>query len=218
MRLVTLSLTKIDARMRADPEANELFLSILTSLNSPAVVLRLMNQAGVLGRFIPDFGRIVALMQFNMYHSYTVDEHLIRCIGILADIESGRSVIEHPLARNSCRPWTIASFSTSRCFFTTSRRDAREDHSSAGVAVARKLCPRFGMDAEQTEAVAWLIQHHLVMSDTAQRRDLADRRTIETFGRARRDDRPAQHAPHPDDLRHPRGRAGHLERLEGPSS
>ena len=184
MRLVTLSLTKIDARMRAAPEANRLFLSILTSRNAPEIVLRLMNQAGVLGRFIPDFGRIVALMQFNMYHSYTVDEHLLRCIGILADIESGRSTIEHPMAQEvlpAIRDRTVLY--VAMFLHDIAKGRMMEDHSLAGVAVARKLCPRFGLDEARTETVAWLIAQHLVMSDTAQRRDLSDVRTIETFAR-----------------------------------
>ena len=183
MRLVTLSLTKIDARMRADPEANRLFLSILTSRNAPEIVLRLMNQAGVLGRFIPDFGRIVALMQFNMYHSYTVDEHLLRCIGILADIESGRSTIEHPMAQEILPAIADRTVLYVALFLHDIAKGRMEDHSLAGVAVARKLCPRFGLNGARTETVAWLVAHHLVMSDTAQRRDLSDFRTIETFAR-----------------------------------
>jgi [protein-PII] uridylyltransferase len=93
-RHVTLALKRIDAKLRADPEANRLFLDILTSRNEPEIVLRLMNEAGVLGRFIPEFGRIVALMQFNMYHHYTVDEHLLRAVGNLAEIEA-HLVAEH---------------------------------------------------------------------------------------------------------------------------
>ncbi len=183
MRLVTLSLTKIDARMRVDPEANRLFLSILTSRNAPEIVLRLMNQAGVLGRFIPDFGRIVALMQFNMYHSYTVDEHLLRCIGILADIESGRSTIEHPMAQEILPAIADRAVLYVALFLHDIAKGRMEDHSLAGVTVARKLCPRFGLNEARTETVAWLVAHHLVMSDTAQRRDLSDFRTIETFAR-----------------------------------
>ncbi len=183
MRLVTLSLTKIDAKMRADPEANRLFLSILTSRNSPEIVLRLMNQAGVLGRFIPEFGRIVALMQFNMYHSYTVDEHLLRVVGILADIETGRSAIEHPIAQEILPTIADRTVLYLALFLHDIAKGRTEDHSRAGMAVARKLCPRFGLDAARTEEVAWLIEQHLVMSDTAQRRDLSDRRTIETFAR-----------------------------------
>ncbi len=181
MRLVSLSLTRIDAAMRVDPEANRLFLAILTSNNSPAVVLRLMNQAGVLGRFIPEFGRVVALMQFNMYHSYTVDEHLIRSVGILADIESGRSAIEHPLAQEVLPAITDRTVLYVALFLHDIAKGRMEDHSLAGVAVAKKLCPRLGLDERQIADVAWLIEQHLVMSDTAQRRDLSDRRTIETF-------------------------------------
>ncbi len=181
MRLVNLSVVKIDKVMREDPEANRLFLSILTSRNAPAVVLRLMNQAGVLGRFIPEFGRIVALMQFNMYHSYTVDEHLIRAVSILAEIESGRSAIEHPVAMDVLPTIKDRTVLYVALFLHDIAKGRTEDHSIAGTKVARKLCPRLGLDAEQTETVAWLIEQHLVMSDTAQRRDLSDRRTIETF-------------------------------------
>ena len=88
-RLVTQSLKRIDAELRADPEANRLFLEILTSRRSPEAALRRMNEAGVLGRFIPDFGRVVGLMQFSMYHHYTIDEHLLRTVGVLSQIEAG---------------------------------------------------------------------------------------------------------------------------------
>ena len=91
MQLATRSLRLIDRQLREDEEANRLFLEILTSKNDAEIVLRRMNEAGVLGRFVPDFGRIVAMMQFNMYHHYTVDEHLMRCIGVLSEIEAGRS-------------------------------------------------------------------------------------------------------------------------------
>ena len=84
--------------MREDPEANRLFIEMLTSRNAPETVLRHMNEAGVLGRFIPDFRRVVAMMQFNMYHHFTVDEHLIRAIGVLSEIDAGRAQAEHPLS------------------------------------------------------------------------------------------------------------------------
>ena len=181
MRLVTMSLSKIDATVRNNREANQLFLAILTSRDSPEVVLRLMNQAGVLGRFIRDFGRIVALMQFNMYHSYTVDEHLLRSVGILASIEAGRSSIEHPLAQELLPAIKDRTVLYVALFLHDIAKGRTEDHSIAGMAVARKLCPRLGLDEAQTDDVVWLIEQHLVMSDTAQRRDLGDRRTIETF-------------------------------------
>ncbi|HET9811170.1 MAG TPA: bifunctional uridylyltransferase/uridylyl-removing protein, partial [Sphingomicrobium sp.] len=89
MRAATRDSKLIRARVRKDPRANALFLEVLTNVNAPDVVLRWMNEAGVFGRFIPDFGRVVAQMQFDMYHHYTVDEHAIRAIGLLAKIERG---------------------------------------------------------------------------------------------------------------------------------
>ncbi len=89
MHMATRSLKLIDQTLRENEEANQQFLEILTSKNDSETVLRRMNEAGVLGRFVPAFGRIVAMMQFNMYHHYTVDEHLLRCIGVLSDIEAG---------------------------------------------------------------------------------------------------------------------------------
>ena len=91
MRAIRHSLHLIDNDLRENEEANRLFLEILTSKNDAETVLRRMNEAGVLGKFVRTFGRIVAMMQFNMYHHYTVDEHLLRCIGILSDIEAGRA-------------------------------------------------------------------------------------------------------------------------------
>jgi [protein-PII] uridylyltransferase len=180
-RLVISALKLIDAKLRASPEANRLFLDILTSRNSPEVVLRLMNEAGVLGRFIPEFGRIVALMQFNMYHHYTVDEHLLRAIGNLAELEAQRHRDDHPLASV-----IMSSIEKRRALYVAMflhdiAKGRTEDHSLAGVAVARDLCPRLGLSAAETETVAWLVENHLIMSDTAQRRDLSDRLTIETF-------------------------------------
>ena len=106
-RRVTLSLRRIDAKLRNDPEANRLFLEILTSRNAPESVLRRMNEAGVLRRFIPEFGRVVGMMQFNMYHHYTVDEHLLLSVGNLSEIDAGRMREEHPLA-NEIMP-TVAA-------------------------------------------------------------------------------------------------------------
>ncbi|MCI0468294.1 MAG: [protein-PII] uridylyltransferase, partial [Beijerinckiaceae bacterium] len=180
-RQVTLALKRIDAKLRANPEANRLFLEILASRNEPEIVLRLMNEAGVLGRFIPDFGRIVAFMQFNMYHHYTVDEHLLRAVGNLAELEAQRLAKEFPLATD-----ILPSISNRRALFLALflhdiAKGRVEDHSSAGVEVARSLCPRLGLKEAETGTVEWLVQNHLLMSDTAQRRDLSDRATIAAF-------------------------------------
>jgi [protein-PII] uridylyltransferase len=181
MKQVTRSLKLIDAKLRDDPEANRLFLELVASRNQPEVVLRRMNEAGVLGRFVPEFGKVVAMMQFNMYHHYTVDEHLIRSIGVLSEIDGGARAGEHPLA-NSVMPTIQDRTALYVAMFLHDVAKGRpEDHSIAGARVARKICPRFGLSPAQTETVAWLIEHHLLMSMTAQSRDLGDRKTIQDF-------------------------------------
>jgi [protein-PII] uridylyltransferase len=180
-RLVTRSLRRIDNSLRNHPEANRLFIEILTSRNAPETVLRRMNEAGVLGRFVPDFGQIVAMMQFNMYHHYTVDEHLLRAVGILANIEAHRLVEDHPLTSEILPSIGNRTSLYVALFLHDVAKGRRQDHSSAGAEVARRLCPRFGLSEAETETVVWLIQNHLVMSDTAQRRDLGDPTTIENF-------------------------------------
>ncbi len=182
MHLATRSLRLIDAKLRENEEANRLFLEILTSKNDAETVLRRMNEAGVLGQFIPAFGNIVAMMQFNMYHHYTVDEHLLRCIGVLSDIDAGRSE-DTKFVNELMR--TIQPEHRTLLYLTLFLHDIAkgriEDHSIAGARVARTLCPRLGFSSAETELVAWLIEVHLVMSSVAQSRDLSDRVTIENF-------------------------------------
>src|SRR5947207_4616598 len=182
MHLATRSLKLIDQQLRENEEANRLFLEILTSKNDAETVLRRMNEAGVLGHFVPAFGRIVAMMQFNMYHHYTVDEHLLRCIGALSDIEAGRAE-DAKFATELMR--TIQPRHRDLLYVALFLHDIAkgrvEDHSIAGSRIARNLCPRLGFSPAETETVAWLIEVHLLMSTVAQSRDLSDRMTIENF-------------------------------------
>jgi [protein-PII] uridylyltransferase len=182
MHVISRSLKLIDGEVRGDKEANELFLDILTSKKGPETVLRRMNEAGVLGKFVQAFGRIVAMMQFNMYHHYTVDEHLLRCIGVLSDIEKG-TTDEFPFASELFK--TLKPRSRAVLYVTLFLHDIAkgrpEDHSIAGAKIARRFCPRLGFSAAETELSAWLIEQHLTMSSVAQSRDLSDRKTIENF-------------------------------------
>ncbi|PWB91708.1 [protein-PII] uridylyltransferase [Methylocystis sp. MitZ-2018] len=181
LRAVTLSLRLIDANLRANKEANRLFLEILLSRNMTEITLRRMNETGVLGRFIPDFGKVVAMMQFNMYHHYTVDEHLLRVVGGLSDLEAGR-MPEHQQLVDEILP-TIVNRKVLYLglLLHDIAKGRKEDHSLAGMEVARSLCPRLGFTPGETESVAWLVEHHLTMSSFAQSRDLSDRVTIENF-------------------------------------
>src|SRR5476649_777453 len=140
MRAMTRSLTLIDAKLRDDEEANRLFLEILTSKNDPETVLRRMNEAGVLGHFVRAFGKVVAMMQFNMYHHYTVDEHLLRCIGVLAEIEHGANP-ETPLASELIGKLLPGNRTVLyvALFLHDIAKGRIEDHSIAGARVARRL-------------------------------------------------------------------------------
>ncbi len=180
-RLVTQSLKRIDARLREDPEANRLFLEILTSRHAPETALRRMNEAGVLGRFIPDFGRVVGMMQFSMYHHYTVDEHLIRAVGALSAIEGGRLKDEHPLSSEFIHKISHRTELYLAAFLHDIAKGRPTDHSKTGADVARKLCPRLGLSPGNTDRVASLVDQHLIMSNMAQGRDLSDPRTAEAL-------------------------------------
>ena len=181
LRRITQSLKLIDGKLRADPEANRLFLEILTSRKNPEIALRRMNEAGVFGRFIPDFGRVVAQMQYDMYHVYTVDEHSLFAIGILHQIESGALRQELPLV-TQIMPTIVSRRALYLAVLLHDIAKGRGgDHSVLGEKVAEKLGPRLGLAAEETETVAWLVRWHLAMSNTALKRDIDDPETIRSF-------------------------------------
>lgn len=181
LRLVTRSLSLIGKALRADPEANALFLQILTSPQQPEIALRRMNEAGVLGKFIPDFGRVVGQMQFDMYHIYTVDEHSIFAVGLLGQIRAGERRGDFPLASQlmhrieDLRVLYLAVF----CHDIAKGRGG--DHSVLGERVARKLALRLGFSEEEAETCAWLVRYHLLFSHTAFKRDVTEEKTITDF-------------------------------------
>ena len=175
---------KLADDVRDDPRANALFLDVLTSRRDPETVLRWMNEAGVFGRFVPDFGRVVAQMQFDMYHHYTVDEHSIRAIGLLARIERGELEEDHPLAANIMRNIVSRRVLYVAVLLHDIAKGRGGDHSVLGADVALKLCPRLGLSKAETETVSWLVRWHLLMSATAFKRDLADYKTIIDFAEA----------------------------------
>ncbi len=183
MRAATRDAVLIDRKVRDDPRANALFMEVLTCVNSPETVLRWMNEAGVFGRFVPDFGRVVAQMQFDMYHHYTVDEHSIRAIGLLAAIERGELKQDHPISTAIIKQIASRRLLYVAVLLHDIAKGRGGDHSELGADIALQLGPRFGLDAAETETVSWLVRYHLLMSSTAFKRDLADPKTIEDFVR-----------------------------------
>jgi [protein-PII] uridylyltransferase len=184
MRLLAANLHLIDARLRDSPEANQLFLDLLLNHGNPERALRRMNELGVLAAFIPDFEPIVAMMQFNMYHHFTVDEHIIQCISHLARIERGELVEELPVASSILQAGVNRRVLYTALLLHDIGKGRPEDHSVLGAQIARRVAPRLGLNKKECETVEWLIRYHLLMSDMAQKRDLAEPRTIRDFAKA----------------------------------
>ena len=178
---VTRTLGLITTKVRRDPEAVKAFIDILARGKHTLRTLTLMNEAGVLGRFIPEWGRIVAQMQFNMYHSYTVDEHTLYAVGVIADIAAGKLAADHPLAVE-----TYPLIEDKEALFLAmllhdTGKGGEDGQEIGGARAARSVLTRMGLEPERVELVAWLVQHHLVLSDFAQKRDVSDPATITAF-------------------------------------
>ncbi len=181
MRLVAANLHKIDDSMRADPEANRIFLDMLLDHGNPERGLRRMNELGVLGAFLPEFQPIVAMMQFNMYHHYTVDEHTIQCISVLSKIEHGDLIEDLPVASGILKKGVNRKVLYVAVLLHDIAKGRKEDHSIKGAKIAAEICPRLGLNPAESETVQWLVRNHLLMSDVAQKRDLSDPRTVRSF-------------------------------------
>ncbi|WP_300542738.1 [protein-PII] uridylyltransferase [Maricaulis sp.] len=173
----------IDDDFRRDPRAARAFFAVLLDSPAPMAVLRMMTEAGVLGRYIPEFGDIVARTQFNMYHRYTVDEHTLQALGLLREIEDGLHPADHPLS-TMIAPLIQNRRALHLAILLHDTGKGSGDQCVEGSLRALSACERLGLGHDETELVAWLIRSHLLMSDTAQRRDLSDPRTVADFAAA----------------------------------
>lgn len=184
MRLISANLNLIDDGMRRNPEAIRIFLDLMLKHGNPERALRRMNELGVLAVFIPEFAPVVAMMQFNMYHSYTVDEHTIQVISTLAQIEREELIEELPIASRILKAGVNRKVIYLACLIHDLGKGRSEDHSILGAKIARRICPRLGLKPDECETVEWLVRHHLLMSDMAQKRDISDPRTVRDFAKA----------------------------------
>ena len=184
MRQIAANLDLLDDHIRDDPEAVRIFIDLLLKHGNPERALRRMNELGVLAAFIPEFENIVAMMQFNVYHHYTVDEHIIQTISVLAQIERGELVEELPVASGILRAGVNRKVIFVALLLHDIGKGRPEDHSIIGAQLARRIAPRLGLDTEECETVEWLVRYHLLMSDMAQKRDIGDPRTVRDFAKA----------------------------------
>ena len=184
MRLVSANLAMVNNEFRASTEAQQIFLELLLKHGNPERALRRMNELGFLAKFIPEFEPIVAMMQFNMYHSYTVDEHTIQCLKTLAQIEKGELVEELPIASSILKDGVNRKVIYIALLLHDIGKGRFDDHSILGAKIAKQVSPRLGLNKQETETVEWLVRYHLLMSDMAQKRDISDPRTVRDFAKA----------------------------------
>ncbi|MEQ3752281.1 [protein-PII] uridylyltransferase [Lentibacter algarum] len=184
MRLVTANLHLIDDSLRENREAQQIFLDLLLKHGNPERALRRMNELGVLAAFLPEFEPIVAMMQFNMYHSYTVDEHTIQVISNFSRIERLELEEELPISTEILRDGVDRKVLMVAMLLHDIGKGRDQDHSVLGAQIARKVAPRLGLSRNDCDTVEWLVRYHLLMSDMAQKRDIADPRTVRDFAKA----------------------------------
>jgi [protein-PII] uridylyltransferase len=184
MRLIAANLHLIDDDLRTSPEAMRIFLDLLLAHGNPERALRRMNELGVLAAFIPEFENITCMMQFNVYHHYTVDEHIIQTISVLAQIERGELIEELPVASGILKDGVNRRIIYIALLLHDIGKGRPEDHSIIGAQLARRIAPRLGLSPEESQTVEWLVRYHLLMSDMAQKRDIGDPRTVRDFAKA----------------------------------
>ena len=171
----------MDSRWRRDPENRRLFIEILKQPQGITHALRLMNQTSVLGRYLLNFRRIVGQMQHDLYHVYTVDQHILMVLRNLRRFALAEHAHEYPfcsqLMANFERQWVLYV----AALFHDIAKGRGGDHSTLGMADARRFCRDHGMTGDDTSLVVWLVQHHLTMSQVAQKQDTSDPQVIKQF-------------------------------------
>jgi [protein-PII] uridylyltransferase len=175
------ALPALNHRLPFEGEANRLFLEILLSAKAPDVTLRRMNETGILGALVPEFGRVVGMMQYDGYHTYTVDEHTIVAVGNLAMIESGDWAMEFPLASIVMQEVADRAPLYLAMLGHDLAKGSGGAHAEKGEAIVMRIATRLGLNAATSELTGWLVKHHLLLSETAFKRDLDDPQTIADF-------------------------------------
>ena len=180
---------RISPAFRRDPANRALFLAILQAPRGIVHELRRMNQYGILGRYLRPFGKIVGQMQHDLFHVYTVDQHILMVVRNLRRFTMPEFAHEYPfcsqLMSNFERPWVLFV----AAMFHDIAKGRGGDHSILGKSDARRFCRDHGVSREDTELVARLVEQHLLMSAVAQKQDLSDPDTVRAFAAKMKDER-----------------------------
>jgi [protein-PII] uridylyltransferase len=181
IRLIRDNLHHIDDEFRADPQARQYFFELFCQPSGVYTQLQRMNRYGVLAAFIPIFGNIVGRMQFDLFHVYTVDQHILFVVRNLRRFAYGKYRTEFSHAADIYQQIDHPELLYMAALFHDIAKGREGDHSTLGAVDAREFCRQMPMSDEHGELVAWLVEQHLVMSQTAQRRDISDPETIKAF-------------------------------------
>ena len=189
LRALWRARARIDARFRRHPANRALFLQILQQPRGLIHELRRMNQYSILGRYLPAFGKIVGQMQYDLFHAYTVDQHILTVIRNLRRFTMVEFAHEYPqcsrLMADFERHWLLYV----AALFHDIAKGRGGDHSRLGMRDARGFCRAHGLTRQDTELVVFLVEHHLTMSSVAQKQDLSDPDVIKAFAGAMKTER-----------------------------
>ncbi|MEO5349365.1 MAG: [protein-PII] uridylyltransferase [Magnetococcus sp. YQC-3] len=187
MRLVTRDLGLIDHAFRKNPVISAMFIKMLNGERAVAWVLRRMSISGVLGRYLPEFGRIIGQPQHDLFHIYTVDEHTILAVEALRHIKSGQFSAELPICTALMGQLDYYERGSVMLYLAVLLHDIAKgrggDHQLKGALIARQVCLRLGLSDAEISMVSWLVGRHLDFSRTAFRRDISDPNTVRSFAR-----------------------------------
>jgi [protein-PII] uridylyltransferase len=179
----------MDASFRRDPHNRKLFMQILREPQGLTHVLRRMNQHGILGLYLPAFGRIVGQMQHDLFHVFTVDEHILMVVRNLRRLTLAEHAHELPLSSKLIKDFARPEVLYIAGLFHDIAKGRGGDHSQLGRADAMRFCKQHGLTREDTDLVVWLVECHLMMSATAQKQDLSDQDVIGAFAAKVKNDR-----------------------------
>ncbi|MDE2311376.1 MAG: [protein-PII] uridylyltransferase [Betaproteobacteria bacterium] len=181
MRALWRARFSVNAAFRRDPKNRALFMSILRQPQGLAHALRRMNRHGILGRYLPPFGRIIGQMQHDLFHVYTVDEHILMVVRNLRRLTLEEHAHEYPLCSKLMKDFARPEVLYIAGLFHDIAKGRGGDHSLMGRADAARFCKQHGLTREDSELVVWLVEHHLTLSHTAQTQDLSDQDVIAAF-------------------------------------
>ncbi|MEI7842527.1 MAG: [protein-PII] uridylyltransferase [Gallionellaceae bacterium] len=189
MRALWRSRKNINAAFRKDPNNRDLFMQIFREPQGLTHALRRMNQHGILERYLPAFGRVVGQMQHDLFHVYTVDEHIMMVVRNLRRFTLAKHAPENPLCSKLIKDFARPEVLYVAGLFHDIAKGRGGDHSKLGRADASRFCKQHALSREDTELVVWLVEQHLSMSSTAQKQDLSDQDVIATFSAQVKNDR-----------------------------